>query len=843
MPTARKTTPLADAQALPELPPELGTDWIWLATLSGVRLSGPDAWATKQYQDPAKAIAEAQRRVLSMPKPAARQPKAKAEEESTDLIDLAVAKLRQQGVKIKPHGLHWMVQQGTNAPGVRTTIEILALASADDLEIAAQIETRIQANVAAIAAMGADDPAPAPIAPRADGTLFVAIDRIAPNPWQPRLSIDDAYIAELAADILARHDSRPSTRGLLQLPAGRFVDKQGARIDLRYPHGGLVGGGGALLNAVGDLTDVMAKAGVVLQLVYGHNRLAAFAHLARTDPRYAALPIVIVTFSDEEMATAAWAENQQRRDLTVYEQARAIEAYMAAFDWTQVQAGKYLDLDRSTISNKLRLLKLPAAALDQLRSGDLSERQALALLPLSELPEALTKQHLWAGNTIGYIDGVQGLIAKAASVDSGALREAVATYVNSATIALKDKPWRNIDGPGVRSASCSDCPIRIKASDRCPDQACATIKDGAWRGQQAAAAAAVAGLPTTACGDYNDHDDLSGVNLAAIREKAKEKGCGNLAVLCSDRTYFHHKVGDFKHCGIVCGHGVGKRCACKAALARGADPAASKEAKERADRAKIRAELVAPAEAAVTAALATPTPATWRTLLNTIDSRAKLPKDADLTTIQAAIAARLVKDVVQYNLDYNPNYAGARQQLATLLSNLETPAPWAVETPEALARGRLAEALEIAGHPMAPAYLQEARVLAQQITDLATRMAVSAEIAAADDVCAQTPGDVEAAPGLAGAGGANPLLALSERLTQIEAWISRAVTAEPDLAAVVGTQETLEDIADDLDDFVDDPNIADEAFEDLVQRLGTATLALINLAKAGAAPELAEVGA
>ncbi len=46
-------------------------------------------------------------------------------------------------------------------------------------------------------------------------------------------------------------------------------------------------------------------------------------------------------------------------------------------------------LDRSTVANKLRLLKLPAAALAQLRSGALSERQAQALLPLAELLASL----------------------------------------------------------------------------------------------------------------------------------------------------------------------------------------------------------------------------------------------------------------------------------------------------------------------------------------------------------------------------------------------------------------------------------------------------------------------
>ncbi len=111
-------------------------------------------------------------------------------------------------------------------------------------------------------------------------------------------------------------------------------------------------------------------------------------------------------------------------------------------------------------------------------------------------------------------------------------------------------------------------------------------------------------------------------------------------MLFQENSYFHHKIDGFKNCGIVCGHGAHKRCACKQALARGADPTASTDAQARADRAKIRAELVAPAKQAATAALATPTPLVWRRLLGAIDHRAldSLPEDASVATIQAAIA-------------------------------------------------------------------------------------------------------------------------------------------------------------------------------------------------------------
>jgi len=284
---------------------------------------------------------------------------------------------------------------------------------------------------------------------------------------------------------------------------------------------------------------------------------------------------------------------------------------------------------------------------------------------------------------------------------------------------------------------------------------------------------------------------------------------------------------------------VGKRCACKLALARSADPTASREAKERADRARIRAELVAPAEAAIAAALGTSNIAVWRVLLQAIDSRAKVADDADVNAIQAAIAASLVNTAVKYNLDYSPDYASCRQQLNAIFKHLGLSAPWSDQASggdehEAQAREHLTNARELAGHPMVPAYLKQARHEAEQIVDVDVRAALLTEIAAAADVCAQTPaaGDED-----------SPLLALSERLSTIEAWIAQAAETEPDLAAVLGTRETLEDIADDLDELSDDESITDDAFEDLAQRIGQATMALINLAEAGAAPTLAEVEA
>lgn len=781
MPTMRKVT--APARPAIELPAEL-TGWQWSTNPKTghyflMHPEHPATFTTRHYPDPDKAIAEARRWVLSQPK-----------EPDRATLDEAITRLRGAGYDVQPQGMHWRVRLDGADPTVLKAYELIGLARPFPAPAA---------------------PAP-PDTPPADNPAPILIDlaEIVDNPFQPRLAYDEERIATIAASI--------KEHGLLQAPLGRRVARD------RY------------------------------ELAFGHSRLRAFVQLAEQDSaRFGRMPLVVRDLDDQAMALHAWIENKDRADLTAYEEAKAIERYTTAFGWTQQAAADKLQLDRSTVANKLRLLKLPAAALDQLRTGNLSERQALALLPLAELPA--TTGRIWIGRA-GFSDVTPDqIMAKAGDFDSATLRQVVDAAMTSATIALKDKPWRNVDADGVRSPQCKECPFRIAASDRCTDKACANIKERAWRGQQAQAAAEQAGLPTTSYDSYGETDDLSGVNLAAIKEVAAEKGCGNLAVQFRHGAYYHHKVEGFKDCGIVCGHGPNKRCGCKQALARRADPTTSREAKERHDRAKIRAELVAPAEAAVAAALATPTLATWRTLLGTIDSRAKLPADADVAAIQAAIAAKLVKDAVQYNLDYNPDYGRCQAQIAKVLHDLGVPKPWADQPSagdpaEGAAREHLAHAIELAGHPMVPAYLKQARFQAEQVADLAARAALLTEIDQAADVCAQTPADgpadlvaaFEASDAAAAAADAS-LLALSNRLTPLETWIARAIEAPPALEAIAEARETLEEIGDDLEQLVDAPEIDDEIYEDMLSRIGKATQDLLNLAEAGPAPMLAEVGA
>ncbi len=556
-------------------------------------------------------------------------------------LDTAIAVLRAAGYAIKKHGARHLVAFGD--------AQATPLAEAELLRLADMLSPQVQNGEAPLITVeqlqAAADPRPPLVdvitAMDAGAPLPINLNIIDDNPFQPRLVYDEERIAAIAASI--------RQHGLLQAPLGR-----------RMPDGRV-------------------------QLAFGHSRLRAFRKLAAVIPsdmeRFGRMPVLLRDLDDETMALHAWIENRDRKDLTAYEEAKAIERYTSTFGWTQKAAAEKLQLTQPTIANKLRLLKLPAAALGLLEQGTISERQAAALIPLAELPEVSRSTMLNVWNGSEYIKSVDDLVAKAAKYDSSTLRSLVERVMDSVTIPLAKQPWRDgtWDIPKVHAPRCADCPIRLKSSDRCPDKACADRKDGAHQVAKAQAAATAAGLPAKPVLDYYAYDSLSGVDLKAIRAKAAEKQCGNLGVMWLGAGYAPHKVDGHPNCAIICGHGRNKRCGCKASLARSSDPAASQEAKQRHVRAQIRQELIGVAEQAVAEALATPSANLWRHLLANASYSAanKLPKDADEPTARAAYAAELVREATKYSLEYGADYSAAKKALEKLLHGLGGREPWA----------------------------------------------------------------------------------------------------------------------------------------------------------------------
>lgn len=456
------------------------------------------------------------------------------------------------------------------------------------------------------------------------------------NPYQPRLDYDPERITAIAESI-ARH-------GLLQAPIGR-----------RMPDGRV-------------------------QLAFGHSRRRAFDQLAVSNPDYyGAMPVLLRVLDDEMMALHAWVENRDRKDLSAYEEARAIQRYTTEFGWSQKAAAAKMQLDASTVSNKLRLLRLPEATLAQLQAGQLSERQALALLPLMDLPEATRAQrvNVWmsGGPTA---ESADALLAGAGKHDSATIRTLVERLLAEVSKSLAKVAWSKEAfalESGMQSATCTDCPLRIKASDRCMDNACYTLKLRAHQARAAAAAAASVGLPAVGDLPYHEYSVPSGVTLDTLQAKAREKQCGHLAVRTGG--YSGLAIPGYSNCYAICAHGAGKRCGCMQSLARSNDPAASADALKRHNRAKIDAELIGPGVAQLQEALTRPTVGMWRLWLARVDGAAerKLPKDARVTDVQAALAKALVGEVTYWD-HQNGQVASVQHKLSDLLAACGAPAPW-----------------------------------------------------------------------------------------------------------------------------------------------------------------------
>lgn len=179
----------------------------------------------------------------------------------------------------------------------------------------------------------ASAPAPAP-------GILVATTQITPNPHQPRHRIEAEALRELADSIKEHGIIQP----LIVTPASDSTDAA--------PH---------------------------YQLIAGERRWAA-AKLAGLER----VPVIIRGASPQEMLELALVENIQRADLNPLEEASAYRSLMDEFGLTQEQVAARVGRDRTTITNALRLLKLPEDILAALADRSITEGHARALLAVND---------------------------------------------------------------------------------------------------------------------------------------------------------------------------------------------------------------------------------------------------------------------------------------------------------------------------------------------------------------------------------------------------------------------------------------------------------------------------
>ncbi len=160
----------------------------------------------------------------------------------------------------------------------------------------------------------------------------IPVDKIVPNPYQPRTVFDEEKIDELCQTI--------KTHGIIQPIVVRIKDD-------------------------------------VFELIAGERRWRAFKKL-----EIKTIPAVIKDFNDSQSASIALIENMQREGLTALEEAVAYKNLMEMYDLTQESLAQRLGKGQSTIANKLRLLNLSLPIQEALLTKAITERHARALLSL-----------------------------------------------------------------------------------------------------------------------------------------------------------------------------------------------------------------------------------------------------------------------------------------------------------------------------------------------------------------------------------------------------------------------------------------------------------------------------
>ncbi len=200
------------------------------------------------------------------------------------------------------------------------------------------LESLLPQRVPAIAAVA--EPGVDTLGEAQGKALEIPLDQIRKNPFQTRTHFNEALLDELAMSIAATGVVQP------------IVVKR--------------------------LTPFS------YQLIMGERRWLASKKAGKTT-----IPAIVRQVSDEQALEMTIVENLQRADLNPMEQARAYQRLSQEFKMTQDEMATRTGKDRASVSNFMRLLKLPEGVQQKVEAGDLSFGHAKLLLALDS-PEAIT---------------------------------------------------------------------------------------------------------------------------------------------------------------------------------------------------------------------------------------------------------------------------------------------------------------------------------------------------------------------------------------------------------------------------------------------------------------------
>jgi len=178
--------------------------------------------------------------------------------------------------------------------------------------------------------------------------FWVEVDKIKPNPFQPRREFDEAKLNDLARSIRQYGVIQPLTV---------------TRREIQKPDGGIA---------------------TEYELVAGERRLRA-SKIAGV----ATVPALIRETEDDDKTKLELAivENLQREDLNPVDRAKAFAQLVTEFGFKHSEVAQKVGKSREYVSNSIRLLALPQEMLDALMAGKINEGHTRPLLMLADRPE------------------------------------------------------------------------------------------------------------------------------------------------------------------------------------------------------------------------------------------------------------------------------------------------------------------------------------------------------------------------------------------------------------------------------------------------------------------------
>lgn len=170
--------------------------------------------------------------------------------------------------------------------------------------------------------------------------IEIPLDELEPNPFQPRQAMDEDGLEDLTVSI--------ENHGVLQ-------------------------------------PILVRRVGPGYQIVAGERRWRAARRAGLTT-----IPCLVQDAGDAQALELAMVENLQRDDLNPLEAARGYRLLMDDFGLTQDEIAQKVGKSRSAVANTLRLLDLPDEVQGRLRSGEIAEGHARALLALAGRTDEMT---------------------------------------------------------------------------------------------------------------------------------------------------------------------------------------------------------------------------------------------------------------------------------------------------------------------------------------------------------------------------------------------------------------------------------------------------------------------